>query len=263
MLLKDKKILVAGVANRSSIAWGITQAILREGGQVALTYQNERLAGRVKELAESVEPHLPTYEMDAAAPESVAAVAAQLEKDWGSLDGMVHSIAYALKEDLTPGVLKTTLEGWNTSLHVSAFTLVELTRAMLPLMEKAGGGSVLALTYDTSKVYPSYNMMGIAKAALEATIRYACWDAGRKQVRVNAISAGPIKTLAARGISGFTKMLDEGERKSPLGRNVSTEEVGNAAAFLLGDHASGITGQTLYVDAGQVVMGVPAAEAEG
>ncbi len=259
MLLEGKKVLVAGVANRSSIAWAVAEAVLREGGQVALTYQNQRLEQRVRDLAQSVDPHLPCYELDASSSEQAAEVADMLAKEWGVLDGLVHSIAFAPKEDLTPGILKTSLDGWNTALHISAYTLLELTRAMMPLLEKSESGSVLTLTYDTGKVYPNYNVMGVAKAALEAAMRYACWDAGRKQVRVNAISAGPIKTLAARGISGFGNMLDEGSRKSPLGRNVTAEEVGNTAAFLLGPASSGITGQVVFVDAGQSIMGVPAA----
>ncbi len=260
MIMKDRKVLVVGVANRSSIAWGITESLVAQGAQVALTYQNERLAGRVKELADSVEPNIPCYEMDATSTDSVNHVFAQLDKEWGGLDGLVHSIAYAPKEDLTPGLIKTPLEGWNTALHVSAYTLLELLRGAMPLFEKSGGGTVVALTYDTSKVYPNYNLMGIAKTTLEAALRYAAWDAGRKNVRVNAISAGPIKTLAARGISGFSKMLEEAAQKSPLGRNVTQEEVGNAAAFLLSEMASGITGQTVFVDAGQVIMGAPASE---
>lgn len=260
MLMKDKRVLVVGVANRSSIAWGITEALLREGAKVALTYQNERLAGRVLELAQSVEPNLTCYEMDATLPESVNSVFAQIDKDWGGLDGLVHSIAFAPKEDLTPGIIKTGVEGWNTALHVSAYTLIELTRGAMPLFRKAGGGSVITLTYDTTKVYPNYNLMGIAKTTLEAAMRYAAWDGGRENVRVNAVSAGPIKTLAARGISGFTKMLDEAARKSPMGRNVTQEEVGNAAMFLLSSLSSGITGQILYVDAGQVIVGAPASD---
>ncbi|CAN5358278.1 enoyl-ACP reductase [soil metagenome] len=256
MMMKDKKVLVVGVANHMSIAWGIAEALVREGATVALTYQNDRLEGRVRGLAESVTPKLACYEMDATIPESVAAVFAKLDAEWGGLDGLVHSIAFAAKEDLTAGLVKTTLPNWNLAINVSAYTLLELLRGAMPLFEKSGGGSVITLTYDTSKVYPNYNMMGIAKTTLEAAVRYAAWDAGRKNVRVNAVSAGPIKTLAAKGISGFNKMLDEGARKSPLGRNVTTEEVGNTAAFLLSPLSSGITGQVIYVDAGQVIVGV-------
>jgi enoyl-[acyl-carrier protein] reductase I len=260
MMLKGKKFLVVGVANKQSIAWGITEALVREGATVALTYQNERLKERVQELAQSVEPKLPVYEMDATVPASVATVFSALDEAWGGLDGLIHSVAFAPKEDLTPGILKTGLEGWNMALQVSAYTLLELTRAAMPLFQKAGGGSVLTLTYDTTKVYPNYNLMGIAKSTLEAAVRYAAWDAGRSNVRVNAISAGPIKTLAARGISGFGKMLEEGAKKSPLGRNVTQEEVGNAALFLLGPMGSGVTGQILFVDAGQSIVGVSSAE---
>ncbi len=260
MQLTGKKILVVGVANEASIAWGITKSLLNEGATIALTFQGERIESRVRALAESVDPKLPCYHLDATMPETVASVFSMLDAEWGGLDGLVHCIAFAKKDDLTPGIVKTALDGWNTALHVSAYTLIELMRGAMPLFEKSGGGSVISLTYDTTKVYPNYNLMGIAKTALEATIRYAAWDGGRKNVRVNGISAGPIKTLAARGISGFSKMLEEGERKSPLGRNVSTEEVGNTAAFLLSPLSSGITGQILFVDAGQSIMGVAGAE---
>lgn len=259
MLLKDKKILVVGVANSASIAWGIAQCLIAQGAQVALTYQ-DRVKGRVEELANSVTPNLPTFEMDATVPESVNAVFEKLGEQWGSLDGLVHSIAFAKKEDLTPGIVKTSLDGWNTALHVSAYTLLELIRGAEPLFEKAGGGSVITLTYDTSKVYPNYNLMAVAKVALESCVRYAAWDGGRKNIRVNGISAGPIKTLAARGISGFGKMLDEGAAKSPLGRNVTTEEVGNTGVFLLSPLSTGITGQIIYVDAGQAMMATTASE---
>jgi enoyl-[acyl-carrier protein] reductase I len=255
MLMKGKKVLVVGVANRSSIAWAVTEVLLREGAEVALTYQNERVASRVLELANSVEPKLDCYEMDASNTDSVTKVFQRLDKKWGGLDGLVHSIAFAQREDLTPGLIKTSVEGWNTALHVSAYTLLELMRGAMPLFEKKGGGSVISMSYDTTKVYPNYNLMGVAKTALESAVRYAAWDAGRSNVRVNAISAGPIKTLAARGISGFSSMLDQAAAKSPLGRNVTTGEVGNASMFLLSSLSSGVTGQTLFVDAGQVIMG--------
>ncbi len=262
MMLKDQRILVVGVANNASIAWGIAQALIAQGARVALTYQNERTEKRVVALAEEQEPKLPTFQLDATMPETVTAVMEALDKDWGGLDGLVHSIAFAKKDDLVPGITKTSLEGWQTALHVSAYTLIELMRAAMPLFQKAGGGSVLTLTYESRVVFPSYNLMGVAKSALEATMRYAAWEGGRSNVRVNAISAGPIKTLAARGIGGFSTMFDEGEKRSPLGRNVTQEEVGNTGAFLLSPLASGITGQVIFVDAGQSIMGV-AASAEG
>ncbi len=255
MMMKGRKVLVVGVANKMSIAWGIAQALLREGATVGLTYQNERLAGNVQKLADECDPKLQTWELDATDPESVAAVFGSIEKEWGELHGLVHSIAYAPREELTPGIIKTTLENWNSAIHVSAYTLVELLRGAKPLFEKAGGGSVITMSYDTTKVYPNYNLMGIAKSVLEQTTRYAAWDAGRMNVRVNAISAGPMKTLAARGISGFSKMMEEGASRSPLGRNVTMEEVGNSGLFLLSDMSTGITGQVIYVDAGQVIVG--------
>lgn len=256
MLMKDKKVLVVGVANKASIAWGIAEALVREGAEVALTYQNERLRERVAELANSVTPALPLYELDVQRPETVAAAFASISQLWaGRLDGMVHSIAFAPKDDLSPGIIKTPLESWNIAMQVSAWSFLQLLHASRPLFENNGGGSVITLTYDTEHVFPNYNLMGVAKAALEASVRYAAWDGGRSNIRINAVSAGPIKTLAARGITGFTKMLEEGARRSPLGRNVTVEEVGNTGMFLLSPLASGITGQTVYVDAGQVIMG--------
>ena len=264
MLMKDKKVLVVGVANKSSIAWAIADALIREGAQVALTYQTERLRERVAELANGVSPALPLFELDVQRPETVASAFAGISELWGGkLDGLVHSIAFAPKEDLSPGIIKTPLESWNIALHVSAYSLLQLMQSARPLMENAGGGSVVTLTYDTSHVFPNYNLMGIAKSALEASAKYAAWDAGRSNIRVNAVSAGPIKTLAARGITGFTKMLDEGVRRSVLGRNVTVEEVGNTAMFLLSPWASGITGQTVYVDAGQVITGASEETARG
>lgn len=260
MLLKDKKVLVVGVANKASIAWAITEALVREGAQVAVTYQGERLKDRVQALTDTLGPKPPLIDLDVTQPETVSACFEELDAEWGRLDGMVHSIAFAPKEALTPGIVKTTLDEFSLSLQISSHSLLLLLAGARPLFQKAGGGSVITLTYDTTKVYPNYNLMGVAKATLEANMRYAAWDMGRLGVRVNGVSAGPIKTLAARGISGFTKMLDEGAAKSPLGRNVTAEEVGNTSMFLLSDLASGITGQLVYVDAGQSIMGAAASE---
>jgi len=256
MLLEGKTALVVGVANKNSIAWAITQALLREGAQVMLSYLDERLEGRVRSLAD--EHNLPVVKLDATKEEDLASAAEEVGRVFnGKLDMLVHSIAFAKKEDLEGGMIDTSSDGFNLAQNVSAYTLISLTRAMLPLMEAAGGGSVITLSYlGGEKVIPNYNVMGIAKASLESTVRYLAWDLGPKNVRVNAVSAGPIKTLAARGISGFGGMLDVVGERAPLKRNVAAEEVGNAAMFLLSPWGSGITGETLYVDAGYHIMGM-------
>ena len=258
MLLQGKTAVVVGVANKNSIAWAITEALLREGARVILTYQNERLERRVGELAEACDPPLPTVQMDATKAEDVTAAFARIsECCGGKLDMLVHSVAFAHKEDLEGGMVDTSAEGFKTAQEISAWTLIGLSRAALPLMEAAGGGSILTLTYYGSvKVVPNYNVMGVCKASLEATMRYLAWDLGPRNVRVNAVSAGPIKTLAARGIAGFSDMLDIVGSRAPLKRNVTVEEVGNASMFLLSPLASGITGEVLYVDAGYNIMGM-------
>lgn len=258
MILEGKKALVVGVANSNSIAWGITQSLIGQGAQVALTYQGERLEGRVRKLAQECDPELPCVQMDATNPHEVDRAFGEISRIFGGeLDMLVHSIAFAKKEDLEGAVVETSPDGFKLAQEISAYTLISLTRAALPLMEKAGGGSVLTLTYMGSvRVVPNYNVMGICKASLEAGVRYLAWDLGRKGVRVNALSAGPIKTLAARGISGFTSMLDEVASKAPLQRNVTLEEVSDAAMFLLSPLSSGITGEVLHVDAGYNIMGM-------
>lgn len=259
--LNGKVMLVVGVANQHSIAWAVAHALHRCGAKVILTYQNERLLKRVDECAKSVTPAMPCLELDATNAAQLEAVMAHIDKEYGRLDGLVHSIAFAPREDLNPGITRTPWANYALAIQISAYTLIDMARAAMPLFEKVGGGSIITMTYDTQRVYPNYNLMGIAKAALEQSMRYLAWDAGRKQVRVNAISAGPIKTLAARGISGFSDMLDAAAKKSPLGRTVTQEEVGGTAAFLLSPLASGITGQIIYVDAGQSIMGAEAKEA--
>lgn len=255
MLMQGKVVVVVGVANKASIAWAVAESLLREGATVVLTYQNERLSENVRKLAEGQNPPLETYELDATNSEATARTMDAIGAKHGRIDGLVHSIAFAPREDLQPGISRTVAPNYLGSIHVSAYTLIELTRAALPWFEKAGGGSVITMTYDTSKVLPNYNLMGIAKAALEQTMRYLAWDVGRKNVRVNAVSAGPIKTLAARGITGFSSMLDSAAKKAPLGRNVTVEEVAELSLFLLGPKSSGITGQTIFVDAGVSIVG--------
>lgn len=254
--MAGKKVLVAGVANERSIAWGIAQALHREGAELAFTYQGENLERRVRPLAESVgSKHV--LPMDACNEEQMASVVSKLDSDWGKLDGLVHSIAYAERADLEGAFVNTSRQGFLTALEVSAYTLVSLTRVVLPLFEKAGGGSVITLSYyGAEKVIPNYNVMGVAKAALEASTRYLAADLGPKNIRVNAISAGPVKTLAAAGIKGFKGMLTYNEEKAPLRRNVSLEEVGNTGLFLLSPAGAGITGETLHVDAGYNILGM-------
>ncbi len=255
MLMQGKVVVVVGVANKASIAWACAEALLREGATVVLTYQNERLSENVRRLAEAQNPPLATYELDATDSGATVATMNAIGERFGRIDGLVHSIAFAPREDLQPGISRTVAANYLSSIHVSSYTLIELTRAALPWFEKAGGGSVITMTYDTSKVLPNYNLMGIAKAALEQTMRYLAWDVGRRNVRVNAVSAGPIKTLAARGITGFSSMLEAAAKKAPLGRNVTVEEVAELSLFLLGPKSSGITGQTIFVDAGVSIVG--------
>ncbi len=258
MILSGKTALVVGVANKNSIAWGIAEALLREGAKVALTYQNERVEGRVRDLAKSFDPELPCFQLDATNDEEIATTMKGVgEAFGGKLDMLVHSVAFAKKEDLAGGMVETSADGFKLAQEISAYTLISLTRGALPLMQAAGGGSILTLTYlGSEKVIPNYNVMGICKASLEATTRYLAWDLGKHNVRVNAVSAGPIKTLAARGIAGFSSVLEKVEEKAPLGRNVTTDEVGNAGLFLLSPWSSGITGEVLYVDCGYHIMGM-------
>jgi enoyl-[acyl-carrier protein] reductase I len=258
MILKGKTALVVGVANKNSIAWAITEALLREGAQVALTYQGERLEPRVRALANECNPPLPCFDLDATNQEQIdAAFKGVGELFGGKLDMLVHSVAYAKKEDLEGSFLATSPEGYKMAQEISSYTLISLTRGAAPLFEAAGGGSVVTLSYlGGERVVPNYNVMGVCKAALESTTRYLAWELGPKNIRVNAVSAGPIKTLAARGIAGFSGMLDTVGSRAPLGRNVTVEEVGNAAMFLLSPWASGITGEVMYVDAGFNIMGM-------
>lgn len=258
MIVKGKNALVVGVANKNSIAWAIAEALIDNGANVALTYQNERVEKRVRSLAESCDPPLFCTQMDATNEEEIEKAMGEVSGHFdGKLDILVHSIAYAKKEDLEGGMINTSAEGFKMAQEISAYTLIALVRGAMPLMKAAGGGSVIGLTYlGSEKVIPNYNVMGIAKASLESTIRYLAWDLGKENIRVNGVSAGPMNTLAARGISGFTEMLEKVAERSPLGRNVTLEEVGNTSLFLLSPMSSGITGEILYVDAGYNIMGM-------
>ncbi|MSR77727.1 MAG: enoyl-ACP reductase, partial [Candidatus Omnitrophica bacterium] len=254
-LLKGKKALVVGVANKRSIAWGIAQTLSNHGAQLAFTYQGERLKESVEELAKTLPGNSPLYPCDVTKDDEVRAVFQGLEKDFESLQFLVHCVAFAKKEDLGGRTVDTSRDGFHLAMDVSSYSLIALIKAAEPLLEKEGG-SVVALTYlGSEKVIQNYNVMGLAKASLESSIRYLAADLGKKNIRVNGVSAGPVSTLAARGISGFTTMLEGHRNRAPLGRNVEIEEVANAAFFLLSPLGSGITGETIYVDCGYRIMG--------
>ena len=254
-LLKGKKGLVVGVANKRSIAWGIAQALSRHGAQLAFAYQGERLKEGVESLAATLPQKSPLYPCDVTKDEDVKSVFEKLAADFGSIQFLVHCIAFANKEDLAGRTVDTSREGFRMAHDISAYSLIVLAKAAEPLLEKEGG-SIVALTYlGAEKVIPNYNIMGLAKASLESGIRYLAADLGKKNIRVNGISAGPISTLAARGIAGFTTMLEGHRNRAALGRNVELEEVGHAAFFLLSPLSSGITGEIIFVDCGYRITG--------
>jgi enoyl-[acyl-carrier protein] reductase I len=253
MLLEGKTGLIVGVANKHSIAWAIAQSAAREGARLAFNYQNERLQSNVEELVKTLDGAR-AYQCDVSNDGEIAALMAGVEADLGKLDFLIHSVAYAPREELTGEFVNTSREGFRTALDVSAFSLVALTRAAMPLMKD--GGSVVTLTYlGAERVVPRYNVMGVAKAALESSVRYLAHDLGPKGVRVNAISAGPIRTLAARGVSGITKMVEHHREVAPLRRATEQAEVGDTALFLISSLARGITGEIIYVDGGYHILG--------
>jgi len=256
--LAGKKALITGVASERSIATGIAEAFHREGAELAFTYQGDKLKPRVEELARQTGSSI-VLPLDVTRDAEIAAVFAALQQKWGGLDIVVHSIGFAPRELLSGGYLDTvTREGYAIAHDISAYSFAALAKAARPLM-RGRNASLLTLTYlGAERAVAMYNVMGPAKASLEANVRYMAVELGAEGIRVNGISAGPIKTLAAAGIKGFRAMLSYAERTAPLKRNVTIEEVGNAAAFLCSDLGSGITGEILYVDAGYHVIGVPA-----
>ncbi len=249
--------LVLGVANRRSIAWGIAQRLAEGGARLAFTYQGERIEKNVRELAESVGSPLITA-CDVRSDEELERVFAETGETFGGkLDLLVHSVAFADARDLEGRFTDTPRDRFWLALDVSAYSLVASARLAEPLMEAAGGGSIMTMTYlGGERAVPHYNIMGVAKAALDASMRYLAWDLGQKNIRINAISAGPVRTLAARSIAGFPTMEAIVEERSPLHRHVDQEDVGAAGAFLLSDEAKNITGTTLYVDSGYHAMGM-------
>jgi enoyl-[acyl-carrier protein] reductase I len=250
-----KRALVIGVANDHSLAWSITQELHKQGAQIALTYQGEALKKRVQPLAEQVGAHI-VGELDVTVDEQIESTMVKVKALWGGLDMLVHAVAFAEREDLRDRFLNVSRKNFSRSLEISAYSLVALARAAEPLME-ANGGSIVTLTYlGAVRALPNYNVMGVAKAALEACVRYLAADLGPKNIRVNAISAGPARTLSSSAIRDFHSMAHEVEQRAPLRRAMRNEEVGGMAAALLSDLGSGVTGQTVYVDVGYSIVGM-------
>ncbi len=258
-VMQGKRGLVMGVANNRSLAWGIASAARQAGAELAFTYQGEALKKRVEPLAATLDAHVAGH-CDVTDGASMDAVFDNIRAHWGGLDFLVHAIAFSDKDELTGRYVDTTEENFRKTMDISCYSLTALTQRAEPLM--ADGGSILTLTYyGAEKVMPHYNVMGVAKAALEASLRYLAVDLGPKNIRVNAISAGPIKTLAASGIGDFRYILKWNEYNAPLRRTVTIEDVGRSAVFLLSDLGAGVTGEVLHVDAGYHVVGMKAVDA--
>ena len=253
--LSGKYALVVGVANKRSISWAIAQALAASGARVALTYPSARLEENVRELGATLTNAL-ILPCDVSSDDQIGALGRSLDAEFGGLDVFVHGAAFAKPDDLDAPFSQTSREGFRVALDVSAYSFVALARELRPLMQKRGGGSMLTLTYlGSERVFKNYNVMGVAKAALESSVRYLAAELGADNIRVNAISAGPIKTLAAMGISGFSSILGHYRERSPLRKNTETSEVADAALFLLGPAGRGVTAEILMVDAGFSVMG--------
>ena len=251
--MQGKTAVVFGVANKRSIAWAIAQRLQAAGAKLAITYQNDRLKQEADELIQSL-PGAEAFMCDVSSDEQIASLFATLKEKYGTLHTVVHSVAFAPADELKNDFAKTTREGFRIALDVSCYSLIAVSNAAAPLM--SDGGSIVTLTYyGAERVVPHYNVMGVAKAALECSVRYLAYDLGKQKVRVNAISAGPIKTLAARGISGLSDMMKAHAERSPLQRNVDVNEVADPAVFLSSDGGAGITGETIYVDCGYNIMG--------
>lgn len=254
MRLDGKRALIFGVANDHSIAWGIARALRREGAEIALSYGAPNLERRVRPLAEEVGARV-VVPCDVSRDDEIDAAFARVTEAWSGIDILVHAVAFAQRDDLKNPFIETSREGFRVALDISAYSLVALARAARPHMEP--GGSILTLSYfGAEKVLPNYNVMGVAKAALEASVRYLAWDLGPHGVRVNAISAGPIRTLSSAGVSGFKDMMRHHAERAPLRQNVSLDDVGNAAVYLCSDLGSGVTGEVLHVDAGYNIVGM-------
>ncbi|HVG22417.1 MAG TPA: enoyl-ACP reductase [Blastocatellia bacterium] len=255
MLLEGKTGVVFGVANKRSLAWAIARRAAEEGARIALTYQGERLEENARELATSLKDPL-VLPCDVTRDEDIEAVFARVKEEFGGLDFVVHGVAYALREELEGDYINTSREGYRISQDISVYSLTAIAKAAMPLME-GRGGSIITLTYlGGERVIPGYNVMGIAKAALDMSVRYLASNLGPRGIRVNGISAGPVKTLASAGIGGFSKILEHMRNHAPLRRNVDQSEVADAALFLLSDMSRGVTGEILHVDSGYNIMGM-------
>lgn len=257
-LLEGKKVLIFGVANKNSIAWGIARVFHEHGAEIGFSYGLPQLEKRVRPLAEQVNSTF-IEKCDVTSDEEIEATMAKAKEHFGTIDVLVHSIAFAKREDLAGRFYEASRDGFAMAMDISAYSLIALTRAAMPLMPN--GGSVMAMSYyGAEKVVPNYNTMGVAKAALEANVRYLAADIGQDGIRVNSISAGPIKTLAAAGVSGFRNMLGRMAEATPLRRNVDQLEVGRTALYLASDLSSGVTGENIYVDAGYNILGMTESE---
>ncbi|GAX60575.1 enoyl-[acyl-carrier-protein] reductase [NADH] [Candidatus Scalindua japonica] len=255
MLLQDKTILIANISGKRSTGWAIAQSFAQHGAKVAYTYQNERFGNEVRKLFEPLDS-IDVGECDVTSDEDIDKLIERLGNKVDALDGLVHTPAFAKEEDLSNGFINTSRDGFKLALDISCYSLVALSRSALPLME-VRGGSIIALSYiGGEKAVKNYDVMGVAKSALESSIRYLAVDLGPKNIRANAISAGPMRTLAARGLKNFSDMYEGMKDKAPLKRNITTSEVGGTAAFLCSELASGITGEVLHVDAGYHAVGV-------
>lgn len=256
MNFTDKIGVIVGVANKRSIAWAIAQATASRGARLLLTYQG-RFEENVQELSAGLPEPPIVLPCDVSSDADIEALFARVSEEYGGLDFLVHGVAFARKEELSEPFSLTTREGFGLAMDISAYSLIALARGAAPLMEKRGGGSIVTLSYlGSERVFPNYNVMGVAKAALEANVRYLAADLGTRNIRVNAVSAGPIKTISAMGISGFSSILGVYRDRAPLRRTVDSNEVADAAAFLLSDAARGVTGEVLIVDAGFHVTGM-------
>jgi enoyl-[acyl-carrier protein] reductase I len=253
-LLEGKKALVLGVANEKSIAWAIARLFQEQGADLIMTYAGEAIEKRVRPLAESINADVAPCNVTS--DNEIAALMELVSQRWGGLDILIHSVAFADKDELKGSILSTTRSGFATALDISAYSLIALMKAAQPLMTGRNAAALAMSYYGAEKVFPNYNVMGVAKAALEASVRYLAAGMGVDGVRVNAISAGPIKTLAAAGVNGFNQILSTVEERAPLHRNITQEEVAKSALYLCSDLASGVTGETHYVDAGYNITGI-------